>query len=323
MRFFERFFSKLGYSKKAPSSLYANPIVTSGYTLGAGGHENYAKYLEQYADATWVFACVRRIATKAAGVPFVVMKKVRKNGKIGYETVQEHPVLDLLDKVNPHMTGADLRETTLSHLELTGNSYWFLDKFMRGKPTEIYPLCPSQVEIIPDKIDRIKAYNYKISEDKTISIPPEQIIHFKYFNSQDEYYGLSALSAGRLAVETQNLGDNYNKKFFENSAEPRGMLTSDNALTHEQRKQITHMWRTMHQGTANAHKSGLVDGGLKWMPIGLSQKDMEFIQSKKMTREDILGVFGVPPVMVGIFEYANYANSQEQREIFWKDTMVP
>jgi SPP1 gp7 family putative phage head morphogenesis protein len=50
---------------------------------------------------------------------------------------------------------------------------------------------------------------------------------------------------------------------------------------------------------------------------------MEFVNTKKLTREDILGVFGVPPSMVGVFEYANYANTKEQQKIFWQNTMMP
>jgi SPP1 gp7 family putative phage head morphogenesis protein len=50
---------------------------------------------------------------------------------------------------------------------------------------------------------------------------------------------------------------------------------------------------------------------------------MEFIQSKKLTREDILSVFGVPPIMAGVLEYSNYSVAKQQREIFWRDTMMP
>ena len=37
----------------------------------------------------------------------------------------------------------------------------------------------------------------------------------------------------------------------------------------------------------------------------------------------MLGAIGVPPVMVGILEFANYANAKEQIRIFWKVRMLP
>ena len=125
-----------------------------------------------------------------------------------------HSIVNLLDKVNPFLTGKDLIEITLSYEELTGNAYWLLDMFENGKPTEIYPLRPDRIKIVPDKKSYIKAYKYDIGNNEWVSFKPEQILHFKYFNSIDDYYGLSPLSAGRSAVKTQQLGDEYNQNFY-------------------------------------------------------------------------------------------------------------
>jgi len=48
--------------------------------------------------------------------------------------------------------------------------------------------------------------------------------------------------------------------------------------------------------------------------VGVNQKDMDFIQQKKMSREEICSVFKVPPALIGLFEYANYANAREQEQ---------
>jgi phage portal protein BeeE len=58
---------------------------------------------------------------------------------------------------------------------------------------------------------------------------------------------------------------------------------------------------------------------MEYKLIGINQKDADFIAQQKNYREKILAIFRVPPVMVNIYEYANYANSEQQRKIFWAD----
>lgn len=312
----------LGYQKA--SRLFRTDMSWGMYgSMGKPTPQNYQKYMQQYADAAWVYSCVYRIATQAASVPLKLYKKKKKDGQVTMDEITDHPLLTLLETVNPFMSGCDLKEATLTYEELSGNAYWLLDMFIKGKPTEIYPLNPHKVRILPSAKEYVAGYKYNIGGGETLTLEKVAVLHFKYFNPIDEYYGMSPLAAARLAVDTQIFSDKYNRNFFINSAEPRGALVSEQELSQPQRNRITTGWQAMHRGVANAHKTALLEGKVKWEPIGISQKDMEFINTKKLTREDILGVFGVPPSLVGIFEYANYANTKEQQKIFWLNTMIP
>ena len=322
MGIINRLMNVFGYTK-AKRVFQIDPGYGGYGNLGRSAQQNYRSYLQQYADVSWVYACIKRIAMAGAGVPVKLYKKIIKSGKISYEEIMNHPVLELLATVNPLMDGFGLIEATLSFQDLTGNAYWLLDSYVSGKPTEIYPLNPYRVKVVPHPTEFIKEYRYDVGQNKVIPIAKEFILHFKNFNPVDDYYGLSPISAGRLAIDTQNFGDTYNRNFFVNSAEPKGSIVIEGELTQDQRNRIIAAWNSAHRGVANAHKVMIEENGLKWEQRGLSQKDMDFVNSKKMTREDILGVFGVPPAMVGVFEYASYANAKEQYQIFWRDTIIP
>ena len=325
MKIIDRIFEAFGYAKADRSFVMDTGPASgsSGYIIGRQMPANYQAYLKQYGDATWVYTCIYRIATKGAGIPLKLYRKTKSGEQLSYEEIHTHPLIDLLETVNPTIDGYDLREATIAFEELTGNAYWLLDMFVNGKPTEIWPLNPYRVRVIPDPKDYVAGYIYEYAPGKQVRFDKNAILHFKYFNPTDDYYGLSPLSAGRVAVETQRHGDLYNYNFFQNSAEPRGILSTAQPLSPEQRNRIGAAWKSMHGGVRNAHKTAIFEAGMEWKQTSITQKDMQFIDQKKMTREDILGVFGVPPALVGIFEYANYANSQEQRKIFWEDTMMP
>jgi phage portal protein BeeE len=52
------------------------------------------------------------------------------------------------------------------------------------------------------------------------------------------------------------------------------------------------------KGTKNAHKIAILTNGLKLANNMLSQKDMDFVNMKRFTRDEILAMFKVPPHIV-------------------------
>jgi hypothetical protein len=60
----------------------------------------------------WTYAAVNAIASEVANQE---------------EVDPDHELLTLLDGVNEHMTGPELKYVTMAHLEMTGNFFWLLD----------------------------------------------------------------------------------------------------------------------------------------------------------------------------------------------------
>jgi SPP1 gp7 family putative phage head morphogenesis protein len=63
--------------------------------------------------------------------------------------------------------------------------------------------------------------------------------------------------------------------------------------------------------------------GVDVQELGQSNRDMEFIDLRRFSREQILAIFDVPPAVAGVFEYANYANAKEQLRYFWYHKLFP
>jgi len=280
--------------------------------------ENYAKYLETYKEVSWVHSCVNRIAQDIAAAPIQLFDR---NDKV----VFNHPALELLERVNNFMTKYDLFEWTQASIELTGDAYWYLDDFGgRGIPKTIFPLISSLVKIVPskDKNIYISGYIYNI-DGENIELPANQVIHFKSFNPTSYFYGLATIAAARIGIDSFNASGKWNLKFFDNSARPDIVMTTPHALKPEQRERMRISWSQKYGGEDKSHGVAFLEKGTKAEIISVNQKDMDFIQQKKMDREDICSTFGVPPALVGLFEYSNYANSEEQEKIYWRSTLIP
>ena len=279
---------------------------------------NFAPYVEAYADKPWVYACVSVVSEGVSSTDFLL-----KNA--AGEIIQKHPALDLLYRPNPFMTGRALRQWVSASLELTGNAYILKDAPRAdGSPRELYPLLSHMVEIVPGTTAAapVQGYKYRVS-GRTAYYKADDVIHIKYFNPFDFFYGLSPLAAARGAADGYESAENYNRAFFENSATLSGILSTDGKLDDVSRNRIIKGWTEKYTSAAKAHKVALLEGGLRWQSIGMSQRDMDFIGGLKVNRETILSIFHVPPALVGLFDHAPQFNTREQQRIFYQICVLP
>ncbi|MGB2579195.1 HK97 family phage portal protein [Elusimicrobium simillimum] len=309
-------------SKSGEEKSFVSPTVVE-LTGGAGrlpspsGH-NYAPYVEAYADKPWVYACVNVISETVSATDFQL-----KNA--AGDIITKHPVLDLLYKPNTFMTGRQLRQWISASLELTGNAYILKDApAANGAPRELFPLLSHLVEIVPGNTsaEPVQGYKYRAG-GKTAYYRAKDVIHIKYFNPFDFFYGLSPLAAARSAADSYEAAETYNRAFFDNSATLSGILSTEGRLDDAARARIIKGWTDKYSSAAKAHKVALLEGGLKWQNIGMSQRDMDFISGLKVSRETILSIFHVPPALVGIFDHAPQYNTREQQRIFYQTCVLP
>ncbi len=284
------------------------------------GPGSYDKYLKAYADEVWVYACVSRRAADVASTPMVLVD--RKSGK----KVEEHDFLKLLNNPNPQMQMT--RKGFIWWLEasvlLAGNGYYLKDQLKAGRPSVLWPLIPSMIEVVPSKDPKIFRLGYKYNVGgKEIPLGADVCHQIMLPSPFDYNYGLPPLSAARMSADTHRASSRYNLRFFDNSARPDLIFKTPHSLTPEQRKRMAMVWMKRHRGEDKAHLPAFLEKGTEAQLIGLNQKDMDFILQKKMAREEVCSAYQTPPALVGLFEYANYANAAEQEAIYWRSTVVP
>ena len=272
-----------------------------------------------YSQHAWVYACVRAIAQAAASVPAAVWRVGLHGEKRKVETT--HPLARLLRRPNPRYSFTELMEATVVGLELTGNAYWALEAGPDGTVAEIWPMRPDRVKVVPGR-NLVEGYIYE-ANGKRVAFGADEVLHFRYFSPADDFYGLSPLSAAVDSVTTDLYAIAYNQAFFKRGARPEGVITSQVQLSEEEMKRLRAQFEELYSGVDKAHRVMILGADLQWQSLGVAPKDADFLQQRKLSREEICAVFGVPPAVVGIYQYANYANAQLQRKLFWSETVLP
>lgn len=313
MNIFEKVLDSIGLTRKKE----ANIPVVSGFEsiFSTDDFDRISKSRLLANNKGWVFACVRARAEAVGNIQFRLFQK-QSDGKT--VELKEHELLDLLSFVNPYMCQFELFEILESHLDLAGNAYWYLDgvNSYTDKPTAIYPLNPEFVKIQKGKgKNLIEAYKYTVGTETQI-FQPYQIIHFKSPNPRDQLEGMGVLEAIADWVDADNFATEWNKNFFLNAARPDSILEHEAELNEEQMKFLRASFEDAYKGIGRAHKTLILPKGVKFNPVGWNQKEMDFVEMQRMTRDKILAAFRVPKTILGLTEDVNRANAEASNYVF-------
>ena len=315
MAWYEKLNPFINSQVKQPSfndSFSYNPYI---FTQGTSSP---AEYVNTYGQVGWVFACVSRIASAVAETKWRVYSK---NG-MELTELTEHPILDIIDFVNPFHTGLEMFEQTQTFIDLVGEVFWLVLKDAANKPAEIWVVNPTKMKVVPDREMYIKGYVYKNGNEE-IPLNVEDVVHIKLPNPTNPFRGQSPLSSVNSDVEAEKYSSQYNRAFFQNSAEPNGVIQFDGTLTDSQYERLRLQWNKQYQGTSNSHKVAILEGGASFQANTLTQRDMQFKDLRIMNRDVIMGVYGLPKHILGIAEDVNRANAEASEYTFARWVLKP
>lgn len=293
----------------------AKPI--HDYFVTWGGFKVFAKK-ELYFGI--VFRCIDAIASEVSSIEYHLERR-KKNGDI--ENVEKHDVLTLLERPNKHQTGADLLYQISSHIDAFGMSYIYAARNLAGtRPVELWALDPSKIQPVKSE-DFISGWVYEPVIGKKIPFEVNEIIPIGRPNPFNAYEGTSTIEMARFEIEGDINAIQWNKSFFENGATPSGVFTTEGDLDEPAFKRLKKQIATEYAGKGNAYKLMLLEGGLKFQQVALKQKDMDFIEQRKLNRDDLLAIFKVPKTVVAISDDVNRANAETGDYVFAKRTVEP
>jgi HK97 family phage portal protein len=295
--------------------------AVGGYGIASVKFKDYDSYLRAY-KLPWVRACVQVISYNAANVSF---RLVKPDG--GPDTTEEDdeevldsPFLNLLNHPNPYQTGFSLREAWWTDLELTGNAYISLEGTNpRGLPTELYRLNPSRVTVLPDRERFIAGYRYTVN-GRSVDYLPEEIIHLKYANPLDDFYGMGVIEAGEARFESEMAMAIHERNFWQSGAKITGLFGTDESLDDSTFTRLTDRFRSFFQGSG--YSTMLLENGLKYTSVSDGPAKLGMLEMAHASRDQIFAMFGVPATKVGILERANYKADEADR-FFWTESIDP
>jgi len=302
-----------------------------------------------------VFTAIERIGHSIADIPFVLIEaeQAKEDRKFvsarhfhaasrsktyagvmekwasieGGQVIRQDPILDMLANPCPSagVSGNLLKQAISAYMELTGMAYVekLYDPNDSTKVTGLWPLInPLKMQVVAGTTKLIDGFVWTGSRGAVV-FKADDIVYFHSFNPGSPYYGYSPSQVLRVVIGTDLKALNWNAIFFENGARPDGIISSEQFLNDSDVEMIMQTWDDTHRGEENAHRPAVMGKGVKWVDVGASHKDLDFPKLRRYSKEEILGCYGVPPIVAGDYKDANRASSDVMYRLYWENAILP
>ncbi len=265
-----------------------------------------------------VFSCVQSIAETIGGLPLMLYRNEANGDR---NRAADHPLYRVLhDAPNDRQTALEFREQLTAHVLLWGNGYAQISSDTAGNVTALTPIHPRTVTVVKLPSGRIR---YDVNDPQTGQVRPllaDEVLHLKD-RSDDGIMGKSRIQVAREMLGGVLAAQEHGNKTFANGARLSGVLQTPNVMTDEAIARLAASWQQQFAGTGNSGKTAILENGLTYAQLSMSNEDAQWLQSRQFSIEEVCRIFRVPPVLVADLRHANFSNSVEMNRWFVTHTL--
>lgn len=231
----------------------------------------------------------------------------------------KHWAWSLFCKPNHVDTGMEFREIGAQHLMLAAERYWVLgySPLMPTVPMEMWAIRPDRMTPVRDPYKVLVGWMYRGPDGEDVPLLLREVIQTKIPNPLDPLRGLSPVRTLRSNIATIRAAEDWNARFFANSAEPGGVIQFNERLQQKAWEEFVSRWQQQHRGVNRAHRIAVIENG-SYVPRTFTHRDMEFGDLQDKFRDRQLEAYGFPRGMLGITEDVNRANMEAGEYMFSK-----
>jgi HK97 family phage portal protein len=289
---------------------------------------SYQTAASDFAQHPWVHKALKVWADSIGPLPIRVQ---RADGTL----TADHELIDLLEHPNPTMTAGDLWREWAIHMGLGGECGFEFVKGAGSRFVELYPRGPQSFAVRPDpalrRYRRVAAYVLDPetagvrdgrNDSRTYALPPDEFKHFKFFNPLNVWRGIAPMSALRLSVQIDELVQSWSSLFFKNAARPDFALIVPQGLTPQERTTLENTLSAKFTGPDGWHKPIVLENGVQDLKVfSHPRKDLEWLQERRFSRDEIGAVFGIPDEIMG-YGRDTFENFETAERVLWTLTLT-
>jgi len=226
--------------------------------------------------------------------------------------IEKHPVLDLLNSPNAHMTWSDFAARISRHYLLTNQTHFFGLGAITLSPSQVFPVKPTGVSVTTGGSEYVDVYYIgqgTATGTYTVELAKQHINRY-YDGPLKELYriaGFSSMStdgsadspiqAAALETNQQIKGRIHNLKMLDNGGRMSLLIIfKDEQLDDDAHRERTKRINETLAGPENAGKIGVMSGGdvEKVEEMGVNNKDMDYVELDKIASQSIYFRYKIP-----------------------------
>lgn len=304
-------------------ALNSEPMTTAtfGGLVGGTALSGVPVSPETALKLSTVWGCTRLLSETTASLPAVVYQRV---GESGRRRATQNPLYDVLhDEPNAHQTAFDFFDYMTHVAIMRGNAVARKKDGPRGPVDQLVPIPPDYVTIEKLSDNSLRFLIHEPYAAQPEILLEDEVLHLRGY-TLDGLIGQSVVSYARDSFGLGLGAERFGSRYFANAAAPSGVLESTKEMSDVARKRLKGQFEAATTGP-NAHGTPVLEDGVTWKQVGLTNKDSQFLESREFQAEEVCRWFRVPPHMVGLTSKAtSWGSGIEQMSLgFVTYTLMP
>jgi HK97 family phage portal protein len=158
---------------------------------------------------------------------------------------------------------------------------------------------------------------------------PTEVVQGRMVNPYLYWRGMSPLLVALLPASADYAAEMFMKGLLMNNADTGVIATTDQSLTREQREQFMAALRERKRKAGTPDRPLFLSSGVKIEKPTISNVDMQFLETRKLLRQEIGAIFKVPESIMGFSEAKSSSLSgggnalSEEKLTFLEQTVSP
>ena len=285
--------------KSPPRIRNETRVATVSTTATALNYESPCQETARKLSA--VDRCLEILSDSVGKLPvYVVDRQTRQR--------VDHPLNRLLSiRANELQTPSVAKKMIEANRLAGGNGYGWIVRDELLRPVEIIPVPYELVTPFLDITGRVWYTVVQPFTGEVKTVHRVDMIHTMAY-THDGWRGISVLRRASEVIATGRSAQQYSESYYANGGQPAGVLQTDTDLSGTKKikmpdgstKEVNikdllrDEWEARHSGPTNAQRIAILDYGLKYTPISVSNRDAQFIEQAELSVQDIARFFGVP-----------------------------
>ncbi len=277
----------------------------------------FGSYASIYARDLWVAVLVNKKGHAAARLPL----KVYERGSQGREDASGSPYGQLLARPSATLDPYLFWLWVASSLLIYGEAFCGKRRDRGGRPVELVPLHPTRVV---DELDNSKVRWFYVGDTgERAEFQRRDVVHFRFFAADQPRRGMSLLEPLRSTLENEYGARAANNAMWRNGGRPSIVLEHPKELSDAAMTRLSTQWREIHGGVDNWAKAAILEDGMTARPLPLNVEELQYVEARRLNREEACALYDVPPPVVHILDRATFSNITAQMRSMYRDTMAP
>lgn len=279
----------------------------------------WVAYSALYRRQQWVRTCVDKRAWLLARLPL----KVYQHDDLNRPEVTDHPYARLLARPNSRHSRFYFWLWVMSTYDIYGEAFVGKMRDPNGRPDQLVPFHPTAMHVADELPDGRVIWDFDNGTVRISGIPDEDLVRFRNYNPDSYVRGLSKLESLRATLENEDAALRAQSSFWKRGARPGVALTHAGSLSAPAMTRLKLQWDQIAAGADNTGATVVLEEGMKPEVMQLTAEEAQYIDARKLNREEVVAAYDMPPPAVHILDHATYSNITAQLRSVYRDTMAP